>query len=389
MDGGSGTLIDMAVLSSAVTRFSDAVYRRRLQAAAREAADRGVDALLVTPSPDYEYLLGYHAPNLERLTCLILPAHSIPTLLMPRLEEPLARHELGSLADELQLVPWEETDDPFRTVQALLEADTRRVGIQDQMWARFVLRLRAALDPMELVEAGPTLSALRRVKSREEVDRLREAARAADVAMAAITSERLSRRTEREVSARILELLLAAGHESAGFAIVASGPNSASPHHEAGDRVIAAGDALVLDIGGVRDSYCSDTSRTAFVGGPPSEFLSLYDVLQQAQAAASAAVAPGVAARDVDLAARRVIADAGYGEAFIHRTGHGIGMETHEEPYIVASNDEPLRPGHAFSVEPGIYVAGRWGARIEDIVVCTDDGVEVLNRSNRDLYVVE
>jgi Xaa-Pro aminopeptidase len=389
MDGGSGTLTDMAVLSSAVTRFSDAVYRRRLQAAAREAADRGVDALLVTPSPDYEYLLGYRAPNLERLTCLILPAHSIPTLVMPRLEEPLARHELGLLADELQLVPWEETDDPFRTVQALLEADTRRVGIQDQMWARFVLRLRAALDPMELVEAGPTLSALRRIKSPEEVDRLREAARAADVAMAAITSERLSGRTEREVSARILELLLAAGHESAGFAIVASGPNSASPHHEAGDRPIAAGDAVVLDIGGVRDSYCSDTSRTAFVGEPPSEFLRLYDVLQQAQAAASAAVAPGVAALDVDRAARRLIADAGYGDAFIHRTGHGIGMETHEEPYIVASNDEPLRPGHAFSVEPGIYVAGRWGARIEDIVVCTDDGVEVLNRSNRDLYVVE
>jgi Xaa-Pro aminopeptidase len=274
-------------------------------------------------------------------------------------------------------------------VQALLEADTRRVGIQDQMWARFVLRLRAALDPMELVEAGPTLSALRRVKSPEEVDRLREAARAADAAMAAITSERLSGRTEREVSARVLELLLAAGHESAGFAIVASGPNSASPHHEAGDRVIAIGDAVVLDIGGVRDSYCSDTSRTAFVGEPPSEFLRLYDVLQQAQAAASAAVAPGVAARDVDGAARRIIADAGYSDAFIHRTGHGIGMETHEEPYIVASNDEPLRPGHAFSVEPGIYLAGRWGARIEDIVVCTDDGVEVLNRSNRDLYVVE
>jgi Xaa-Pro aminopeptidase len=379
----------MAVLSTATVRFGDAVYRHRLNEAAKEAADRSVDALLVTPSEDYAYLLGYHAPNLERLTCLILRARGTPTLVLPRLEEPLARHALGSLADELQLVPWDETEDPFRTVQALLEADTRRVAVQDQMWARFVLRLRAALDPIELVEAGPTLSALRRVKSPDEVDRLREAARSADRAIAAITTERLSGRTEREVSARILELLLSAGHDTAGFAIVASGPNAASPHHEAGDRLIAPGDAIVLDIGGVREDYCSDTTRTAFVGEPPPEFLRLYEVLQEAQAAACAAVAPGVAARDIDAAARQIIADAGYGDAFIHRTGHGIGMETHEEPYIVESNNEPLRPGHAFSVEPGIYLAGRWGARIEDIVVCTEDGAEVLNRSSRDLYLVD
>ncbi len=377
----------MVLLTASATRFSDAVYRRRLSAAAKEAADRGVDALLISPSPDYAYLLGYNAPDLERLTCLLLPARGVPTLVLPRLEEPLARHHLGQLAEDLRFVPWEETDDPFRTVQALLEADTRRVGIQDQMWARFVLRLRAALDPIELVEAGPTLGALRRVKSPEEVDRLRKAASAADAAMAAITSEQLSGRTEREVSGRILQLLLTAGHAVAQFAIVGSGPNSASPHHEAGDRVITLGDAVVLDIGGARDGYCSDTTRTVFVGEPPQDFRSMYDVLQDAQAAACAAVAPGVVARDVDRAARRIIADAGYGELFIHRTGHGIGIETHEEPYIVDGNEEPLQSGDAFSVEPGIYLAGRFGARIEDIVVCTDDGAEILNRSSRDLVI--
>ncbi len=187
---------------------------------------------------------------------------------------------------------------------------------------------------------------------------------------------------------RIRELLIEGGHDVADFAIVGSGPNSASPHHEPGSRVIERGDAVVLDIGGVRDGYCSDTSRTVFVGDPPAEFAHLHDVLARAQLAAAATVAPGVPAEAVDRAARHLIAEAGFGDAFIHRTGHGIGMETHEEPYIVDGNSEPLRPGEAFSVEPGIYIAGRWGARIEDIVVCTPDGGEVLNRSSRELVSV-
>ncbi len=369
-------------------RFADSVYADRLRRAAREAAQRDVDALLITPSPDYAYLLGYAAPALERLTCLVVPAHGDPTLVLPILEEPLARHELGGLADRIAFVPWEETDDPFALVRELLDAGALRVAVQDQMWARFALRLQAALDPAEVVVAGGAMSALRRIKGRAEVDRLRQAARAADAAMDQVRGERFAGRTEREVSTRIRMLLLEAGHQVADFAIVGSGPNSASPHHEPGDRVIEAGDAVVLDIGGTRDGYCSDTTRTVFVGEPPAEFRRLHEVLAQAQLAAEAAVAPGVAAQEVDRAARRLIAEAGYGDAFIHRTGHGIGMETHEEPYIVEGNDRPLRVGEAFSVEPGIYLAGRWGARIEDIVVCTTDGSEVLNRSDRDLVRV-
>ncbi|TMB52378.1 MAG: aminopeptidase P family protein [Chloroflexi bacterium] len=371
------------------SRFADAVYRDRLRRAAEEAAARDVDALLVTPSVDYAYLLGYRAPALERLTCLIVPAEGVPSLVVPHLEEPLARHELGDLADDLVIVPWDETADPFWIVRDLLQGRAMRAAVQDQMWARFVLRLRAALDPIELVEAGPAISALRRIKTPDEIDRLRLAARAADEAMDEVRTERFAGRTERELSARIRELLLKAGHQSADFAIVGSGPNSASPHHEPGDRVIAAGDAVVLDIGGIRDGYASDTSRTVFVGEVPREFSALYDVLQRAQLAACTAVAPGVPAEEVDRAARRLIAEGGYGDAFIHRTGHGIGMETHEEPYIVDGNAESLRPGHAFSIEPGIYLTGEWGARIEDIVVCTEDGSEVLNRSSRELISVE
>ena len=371
-------------------RFPTTVHADRLRRAAAQAADRDLQALLITPSPDYAYLLGYCPPALERLTCLVVPSEGNPVLVLPRLEEPLARHELGDLVDRVELLSWDETDDPFNLVRGRLRGgEPMRVAVQDQMWARFVLRLRAGLDPAELVAAGATMAALRRVKTAEEVERLRAVAAAADEAMLAITAERLSGRSESAVSARIRELLLAAGHQSDDFAIVASGPNAASPHHQPGDRLIEEGDALVLDIGGTRDGYCSDTTRTAFVGEPPPDFAALYAVLRRAQAAACAAVAPGVAARDVDRAARDIIDEAGYGELFIHRTGHGIGMETHEEPYIVESNAEPLSAGNAFSIEPGIYVEGQWGARIEDIVICTDTGVERLNTTRTELYLVD
>ncbi|MEO5985435.1 MAG: Xaa-Pro peptidase family protein [Candidatus Limnocylindria bacterium] len=373
---------------TASAQFAPSTYRQRLSRAAVAARDRGLDALLITPSPDYAYLLGYGAPALERLTCLVVPADGQVTLVLPRLEEPLARHALGDLADEVALIAWDETDDPIRLVREQLDG-ALRVGLQDQMWARFVLRLRAALDPVELVEAGPAMSALRRIKDAPEIERLRAAAAAADAAMSAITSERLSGRTEVDVSRRIRELLIGAGHDEAGFAIVASGPNSASPHHVPGSRKIEAGDAVVLDIGGTREGYSSDTSRTAFVGEPPAEFAELYAVLRRAQAAACEAVKPGVPCSEIDATARRIIDDAGYGEAFIHRTGHGIGMETHEEPYLVASNSEPLVAGNAFSVEPGIYLPGRWGARIEDIVVCTESAGVRLNTTSTELFEVE
>ncbi|MEP6807593.1 MAG: Xaa-Pro peptidase family protein [Chloroflexota bacterium] len=378
----------MAIISTATVRFANTVYADRLLGTIAEAAKRGIGALLVTPSADYEYLLGYRPPVLERLTCLILPVEGVPALVLPRLEEPLARNAIGDLADGIEIVPWDETDDPFSLVQARVPG-ALRIGLQDQMWSRFVLRLRALLDPAELVDASPAIGAVRRIKKPEELDRLRAAAESADEAMRRITSERLSGRREAEVSRHIFELLLAAGHGGAEFAIVGSGPNSASPHHEAGERVIEAGDAIVLDIGGTRAGYCSDTTRTAFVGEPPADFAALYEVLRLAQAAACAAVAPGVPARDVDRAARRIIEEAGYGEAFFHRTGHGIGMETHEEPYIVESNEEPLVAGNAFSVEPGIYIPDQWGARIEDIVVCTETGGERLNTNSTEIFIVD
>jgi Xaa-Pro dipeptidase len=234
---------------------------------------------------------------------------------------------------------------------------------------------------------------LRIVKDADEVALLRTAAHAADRVVEGMSRGRLVGRSEADVAREVRERLVAEGHDDAHFAIVGSGPNSASPHHDAGDRVLAAGEALVLDIGGSIGGYISDITRTLWLTGdrgegPPAEFTELYGVLEQAQGEATAAVRPGVACDEIDAVARRRITAAGLGDRFIHRTGHGIGLEGHEDPYLVAGNTEPLREGHTFSVEPGIYFEGRYGARIEDIVVCTADGADVLNQADRGLRIV-
>ncbi|MGH9114994.1 MAG: M24 family metallopeptidase, partial [Acidimicrobiales bacterium] len=183
--------------------------------------------------------------------------------------------------------------------------------------------------------------------------------------------------------------LIDEGHQKVNFAIVGSGPNSASPHHDPGNRVIGPGEPVVCDFGGTLDGYCSDITRTVWTGGsaPPAEFAEMYTLLQGAQSAGVAAATVGTACSAVDAAAREVVTGGGYGDAFIHRTGHGIGVEEHEDPYIVAGNDAALVPGHVFSVEPGIYLAGRYGARIEDIVVATEAGPRPLNQVSHDLTV--
>jgi Xaa-Pro aminopeptidase len=256
------------------------------------------------------------------------------------------------------------------------------------MWALMVLRLRAVLPGTRQDLASRALGPLRAVKSQAEVAALREAGQAIDRVHALTPGWLRAGRTERQVAADITDAILAEGHSQVDFAIVGSGPNAASPHHTASDRVLRDGDAVVVDIGGTMPSgYCSDCTRTYVIGRPPPDFTRYYEVLKDAQQAACAAVRPGASAESVDAAARQPIDAAGYGSYFVHRTGHGIGLETHEDPYIVAGNTEPLRPGHAFSVEPGIY-PGPHGARIEDIVVCTEAGFERLNAVTRELVCV-
>jgi len=362
--------------------------RERLAKASRLAAESGWDALLITPGPDLRYLAGYDAVPLERLTCLVVPVAGDPILVAPLLEKPAAAASpVGDAGIDIRT--WGETDDPYRLVATLLPG-ARRVGVDDHMWAVKALSLRGAMPGAEQYAAGSVLSQMRMRKSAEEVSALLRAGRAIDEVHAAVPSLLRPGRTEREVGNDIAALILDAGHVTVDFVIVASGPNGASPHHAVSDRVIEVGDPIVVDIGGTMpDGYCSDETRTYAIGDPGDEYLRAYAELQHAQSAACAAVRPGVTCEGIDAVARDHLGSAGLGQLFIHRTGHGIGLETHEEPYIVEGNTLPLEEGMTFSVEPGFYDEGRWGARIEDIVACGADGPIMLNNRPRDLVIVD
>jgi len=361
----------------------------RIRRAQKAAADVGLDALLITPSADLRYLTGYAALPLERLTCLVLPAAGDPVLVVPALERPAA--EASPAADlGIGIVDWQETDDPYALVTRVLPPAPGRVGLDDHMWAEKVLRFRAALPHTEQALAGEVLRELRMRKDDAEIEALRRAGAAIDSVHARMAEWLRPGRTEREVAREIADAILAAGHERVDFVIVASGPNGASPHHDVSDRVVETGDPVVVDIGGTtHEGYCSDEARTYAVGEPPEDFLRYYGVLREAQEKACEAVRPGLTCEAVDRVARQAITDAGYGDYFVHRTGHGIGLETHEDPYIVGGNDRCIEPGMAFSVEPGIYLPGRHGARIEDIVVCTGSGGDRLNLRPRDPAILE
>jgi Xaa-Pro aminopeptidase len=360
----------------------------RLARVQQATAEHGLGAVLLTPGPDLRYVTGYDAIALERLTCLVVPAARDPFLVVPRLELAAARaSRAGALG--VELVAWDETDDPFALVASRLPREIAKVAVADRMWAVMALRFRDAMPGADQVPAGRVLRELRMRKSAAEVAALREAGGAIDRVHQIVPRLLRPGRTEREVGKDIAEAIVAEGHATVDFVIVGSGPNGASPHHELSDRVIKAGDPVVVDIGGTMPSgYCSDETRMYAVGAPPPEFLDYYEVLREAQQAACDAVRPGVTPEAVDAAARDLITQGGYGEFFLHRTGHGIGLETHEEPYIVTGNTEPLEPGMAFSIEPGIY-PGAHGARIEDIVVCTQDGCERMNLVDRGLVVID
>jgi Xaa-Pro aminopeptidase len=377
---------DPMVSGHAAATMAELYPAERLRLAAAAAGAAGLGALLLTPGPDLRYVTGYDAQQLERLTCLAVPAAGDPFLVVPRLELPAAQASPAGGAG-LEIVAWDETDDPYALVTRRL-GPVSSVGLADRMWAMMVLRFRAALPAAQLGLASTALRGLRSRKSPAEVAALREAGAAIDRVHAAVPGWLRPGRTELEVAVDVAAAISSEGHVRADFVIIASGPNAASPHHEPSSRVLQPGDAVVVDIGGTMPSgYCSDCTRVYAIGAPPAEFTAYYEVLRGAQEAACEVVRPGVTAEAVDAAARVPITEAGYGAEFVHRTGHGIGLETHEDPYIVAGNAEPLAPGMAFSVEPGIY-PGPHGARIEDIVVCTEQGYERLNHVTRELVVV-
>ena len=361
------------------------MYQQRLDRVRDAMTEQRVDVLLVSVGHDLPYLTGYEAMPLERLTMLVVPRDGDATMVIPRLEAPRVVEQPGVFA----LQPWDETDDPVALVAKLAGA-ARSAAVGDQMWARFLVELLPMLPGVEYRRAVDVVGPLRMVKDEAEVAALSAAGAAADRVAAQLHAGEipLVGRTEAQVSADISARLIAEGHDKVNFAIVAAGENAASPHHHAGERVIRQDEIVLCDFGGTMAGYCSDITRCVFTGSPSVEIADAYAVLHEAQARSVQAATVGTACEDVDRAARDVIAAAGYGDYFVHRTGHGIGMEEHEDPYIVEGNRRPLEAGHAFSIEPGIYLPGRWGMRLEDIVVASPTGPVALNAADHDLISV-
>ena len=361
------------------------VFEERLARVQQAMAVRDVDIVMLSVGHDLPYLTGYHAMPLERLTMLVVPREGTATLVIPRLEEPrVAPHPTV-----FTTAPWNETDDPI-ALTARLAKGARRVAIGDQLWARFLVELLPHMAGVDWIRAVDVVGPLRRVKTAAEIAALQRAGAAADRVAAQLHAGDipLIGRTEAQVSADISQRLLDEGHDVVNFAIVAAGENAASPHHHPGDRVIRAGEIVLCDFGGTMADYCSDITRCVYLGQPSPDVRDAYAVLKEAQAASVASAVVGVTCESVDAAARDIIAAAGYGDYFVHRTGHGIGMEAHEDPYIVSGNTELLEAGHAFSIEPGIYIPGKFGMRLEDIVVATGSGPLPMNAVSHDLVVL-
>lgn len=369
-----------------MSAFSAKELAARMERAAADARAAGLNGLIITPGPDLIYFSGY-APTAitERLTALLIPAEDPPKLLVPKLEAPDAKSAVG---DSVKIVDWADGTDPYAIFGEML-LPAGRYGISDNAWAMHLLGFQTALPESSYAALTAAMPMLRAVKGPEELARLEDAGAAADAAYQEILGVRFAGRKESEVASDLARLLREHGHSQVDFTVVGSGPNGANPHHEAGERVIAAGDVVVLDFGGLKNGYGSDTTRTVFVGDdPPAEVREVHELVRRAQQAAFEAVQPGIECQEIDRVAREVITDGGYGEFFIHRTGHGIGLTTHEPPYMVEGETHELVPGMCFSIEPGIYLPGRFGVRIEDIVTVTQNAGRRFNNTSHELATV-
>ncbi len=359
------------------------MYEQRLKSVREQMSALGVGTLILGPGADLRYLSGYDAHESERLTALIVPHEGPPDLYVPALEAPRA----ASARAELRV--WTEYQDPLDLVAEAVRAsrsDTIVVG--DHLWSRFLIGLQERLPGVNWRLAAEALAPVRVLKTSEEIELLRRAGAAADAVWHQVLRLDVEGMTERALAARIAALLEEQGLDGAAFTTVAGGPNSASPHHAPGSRVISRGDTVVVDYGGPLDGYHSDITRALHVGPPDAETQRVYEAVREAQQRGVEAVRPGAKAGDIYLATRSFLESEGLAQYFIHRTGHGLGLEVHEPPYILGGSAVELQEGMVFSVEPGVYIPGNFGVRVEDIVVVTQDGCERLNNAPRELAVL-
>jgi Xaa-Pro aminopeptidase len=369
-----------------MSEFTTKDYAWRMGRGAQQAAEAGLTGLLVAPGPDLLYFAGYMPVAItERITLLVIPAEGDPSMIVPILERPDAEESPGG--GVVSMHDWTDGSDPYEATAKLLDP-SGRYAISDSAWAMQLLGLQKVLPQTSYVSVTAALPMLRAVKNDEEIERLAVAGAAADASFLELLDVEFAGRRESEIAADLSGLLRKHGHSQVDFTVIGSGPNGANPHHEMSERVIEEGDMVVLDFGGLKDGYGSDTSRTVHVGEPTDEERKVFEIVRAAQQAGFDAVRPGVACQEIDRAARKVITDAGYGEYFIHRVGHGIGLTTHEPPYMIEGEEHLIEPGMCFSIEPGIYLPDRFGVRIEDIVVVTEDGGRRLNNTTREMQIV-
>lgn len=364
-------------------------YGARREKIVAALARRRIDLIALSPGDNLRYLLGYTPHPDERPCYLVLTVSGEGLFLVPALNESQARAH-----SDLPVLSYADADGPAAALAELARrtglAKANRVAVDDAMRADFLLLLQRQAASAEFVPAGPDLvNPLRMRKEPAERERLRAAAALADQAVLAAVAALRPGVTERKVAAAVADSFATAGAEQTLFALVAAGPNGAFPHHDTSGRAIGAGEPVVLDLGCRLEGYASDITRMAVIGEPPADYRAVHETVERAVQAALAEARPGRRARDVDAAARRVIEAAGYGEYFTHRTGHGIGLTGHEAPWITGTSDSVLEEGMAFSIEPGIYLPGRFGVRLEEIVIIEGDGCRVLSRLPRDLIRVE
>jgi Xaa-Pro dipeptidase len=356
------------------------IYSNRLQAVHQAMVTWGLDTLILTPGAAMRYLTGFSEEGFERLLCLVVPDDRPCVFITPSLNAEQVRHNPAGVNDIREWGDAEGWEKTLRELSSQLDLDIGIVGIDEGMSARFLLRIQEILSTTLFKTSEPVFTECRIQKDAGELASLQHASEITDRAIAAAVSSCREGKTEKEVALAINNAIALSGASTSFETIVSSGPNSALPHHTPGSRKLRTGDIVNLDFGARFDGYCGDITRVVSIGEPSQAASEIYDIVFRAHQAAKAAAYPGATTHSVDSAARAVITEAGYGEFFIHRTGHGIGLDDHEQPNIVSGSYQKLLPGMCFSIEPGIYLPGKFGIRLENIYTITNEGCRSFNQ---------
>jgi Xaa-Pro aminopeptidase len=364
-------------------------YKAVIEKAVKLLKEKKIKALILSPSANMHYLTGFSTFPGERLLVNILTDTGENIFVVPKLYE----SEVREKAEFNEIFSWNDTQDPAEIIKGIAEKyglDHCTVAIEETMWFTAFDKIYTTLNNAHYIHAAEIIGELRQCKSLAEGDKMRKASQTADKALENILPNIKPGLKESEVRDMLEIEMKKLGAAGPSFqTIIGSGSNSALCHYGTGDKVLQEGDSLVMDFGCLVDDYCSDTTRTIAIGQASDKFKSVYAILKKAQQLAIDKVKPGVKACEVDFAARKYITDKGYGDYFIHRTGHGVGLEVHEMPYITETSEVILKPGMVFSIEPGIYLEGEFGIRIEDLVMVTENGVEVLNQFSKELIEIK